>query len=80
MKYNCTISNMGALPIAYALQCGEAVSVEQLFKDRPLHREVAFISGTGQRQIVIDCKTHKVILDPSPDLNILFHEDKVNGK
>lgn len=76
MKYNCTISNMGALPIAYVLQCGESVVVEQLFKDRPLHREVSFISGTAHKQILVDCKVHKVILEASPDLNILFHEDK----
>jgi hypothetical protein len=72
MQYNTIIQNDGALPIPYAVKAGEHISVQSIVKDKPLHLNVQFMTGTIAGQIELRCDRSTVILSPEPDLTIKF--------
>lgn len=81
MKYNTTVQNDGALPIAYArLANGKIATVDQLYKDRPLMMDISYITCTAAGDIkLVGSGGNEYIFCPSADLNIKFVEsnDKV---
>lgn len=78
MKYNTTVQNDGALPIAYArLAAGKLASVDQLYKDRPLMMDISYITGTAAGDLkLVGSGGNEYVINVTPDLNIKFVNDQ----
>jgi hypothetical protein len=80
MKYNLEIKNNGALPIPYVDKVGDQIAVSALYKDHPIYRDAIFIGATGNSQILVHCTTTDFIVEPHPDLEMVFKSNESTQK